>query len=111
MGLRKNKKGSKGVIIVDALIMVILIVVLIPVIVTFSAGSQLCLEDATPYKQTGYDICSNNTDGNAGADDTNVSSTNSLSTTERLMLSLIALFIVLAFVFMLVKSTGLIKKK
>ena len=105
----KNKKGSKGIIIIDAIIMVILIVVLIPIIVTFSAGTQQCLEDETSYLQTGYNICSNM----SVADETgnNVSSTNSLSVTERLMLSLISLFIVLAFIFTLVKSTGLINKK
>ena len=80
---------------------------LVPVIVVFSAGTQLCLEDDTPYLQTGYNVCSNMT--TADNTSSNVSSTNSLSTTERSLLGLIALFIILAFIFNLVKQSGLVK--
>lgn len=106
-----SKKAQTKIDIVSVLVSLVLIVMLIPVIVVFSSGTQQCLEDATPYKQTGYDICSNATDGNADNTSTNVSSTNSLSTTERALLGLIALFIVLAFIFNIVKQSGLVKSK
>jgi len=105
----KSKKAQTKINIVSVLVSLVLIVMLVPVIVVFSTGTQQCLEDATPYKQTGYDICSNMTIANENA--TNVSSTNALSTTERTLLGLIGLFIILAFIFNLVKSTGLTKSK
>ena len=107
--MRKNKKAESKLSIVNVVISIVLIIALIPVIVVFSAGTQQCLEDDTPYLQTGYNICSNAT--SSGTNDTNVSSTNSLSTTERTMLSLVSLFIILAFIFNIVQSSGLIKKK
>ena len=105
----KNKKAESKISIVNVVIGLVLIVALIPIIVVFSAGTQQCLEDATPYLQTGYDVCSNATAGDNTS--TNVSSTNSLSTTERTLLGLVSLFIILAFIFNIVQSSGLVKKK
>ena len=105
----KNKKAESKISIVNVVIGLILIVALIPIIVVFSSGVQQCLEDETPYLQTGYDVCSNM----SAADETgdNVSSTNSLSTTERTLLGLVSLFIILAFIFNIVQSSGLVNKK
>jgi len=107
--IRNSKKAQTKINIVSVLVTLVLIVMLVPVIVVFSTGTQQCLEDATPYLQDGYNICSNM----SVADNTssNVSSTNALSTTERTLLGLIGLFIILAFIFNLVKSTGLTKSK
>ena len=105
----KNKKAESKISIVNVVIGLVLIVALIPIIVVFSAGTQQCLEDATPYLQTGYNVCSNATSGDNTS--TNVSSTNSLSTTERTLLGLVSLFIILAFIFNIVQSSGLVKKK
>ena len=107
--IQNSRKAQTKINIVSVLVSLVLIVMLIPVIVTMSAGTQQCLADATPYKQTGVDICSNMTI----ADNTslNVSSTNSLSVTERALLGLIALFIILAFIFNIVKASGLVKSK
>lgn len=105
--MKENKKGT--ISIVNVVVTLILIVALIPIIVILSAGEQQCLEDATPYLQTGYHICSNV--AVATNTSTNVTSTNSLSTTERTMLGLISLFIVLVFILNIVQSSGLVKKK
>ena len=105
----KNKKAQQKLNVFSIVIGFIILVVLVPIIVVFSAGSQQCLEDATPYLQTGYNVCSNATEGDNTS--TNVSSTNSLSTTERTLLGLIGLFLILAFVYNIVKSSGLTKKK
>jgi len=107
--MKKSKKAQAKLDIVSVLVSLVLIVLLVPVIVVFSTGNQQCLEDATPYKQTDFDICSNATV--AGNTSVNVSSTNSLSTTERSLLGLIGLFIILAFIFNIVKQSGLIKSK
>ena len=109
MKLTETKKAKLS--IVEAVISIVLIVALVPIIVVFSAGTQQCLEDATPYLMDDYDLCCNATDQSCDGTDLNVSSTNSLSTTERTMLGLIALFVILAFIFNLVKSSGLTNKK
>ena len=107
--IKNSKKAQTKLNIVSVLVSLVLIVMLVPVIIVFSAGTQQCLTDENAYLQTGYNICSNET--TAGNTSSNVSSTNSLSTTERALLGLIGLFIILAFIFNIVKASGLVKSK
>ena len=106
---KKNKKAQTKLNIMNVVTGFIILIVLVPIIVVFSAGTQQCLLDNATYLQDGYNICSNMTT----ADNTsyNVSSTNSLSVTERTLLGLIGLFLILAFVYNLIKASGLTKKK
>ena len=108
--IKRLKKAQAKINIVSVLVSLVLIVMLVPVIVVFSAGTQQCLTDAYPYQLEPDTICSNTTTG-SGATDGNTTSTNALSTTERALLGLIALFIILAFIFNVVKSSGLVKSK
>jgi len=105
----KNKKGQAKIDVTAILVEVVLLVALIPIIVIFSQGQQQCLVEETPYLQDGVNICSNMSVADETAD--NVSSTNSLSTTERTLLGLTGLFLILAFIFGVVKSSGLIGRK
>ena len=109
--IKKSKKAQTKINITSVLVSIVLIVMLVPVIVVFSVGTQQCLESETPYLMDDYDLCCNATDQACDGTDLNASSTNSLSTTERALLGLIALFIVLAFIFNVVKQSGLIKSK
>ena len=97
--------------IVDVVVTIVLIVALIPIIVIFSAGTQQCLTDAYPYQLEPDTVCCNTSSWINSTDSENATATNSLSTTERTMLSLVTLFIVLAFIFNIVKMSGLTKKK
>lgn len=106
--IKKSKKAQAKIDVVSVLVTIVLIVMLVPVIVTFSAGTQQCLTDTNPYLQTGYNICSNMSTADETGD--NVSSTNALSATERTLLGLVGLFIILAFIFNIVKMSGLVKK-
>lgn len=107
--IRKSKKAQAKLDIISVLIGIILIVMLVPVIVVFSSGSNLCLESEYPYQLEPDSICCNTSswvDVNLSA---NTTATNSLSVTERTLLGLIGLFIILAFIFGIVKQTGLTK--
>lgn len=109
MNLKKMlKKAQSKVPIVDAMVNVILIVALIPIIVTFSAPKNLCLNSSFSYLYSG--VCNNISSYIVNATG-NISATSSLTTTEVTLLGLIALFIVLAFIFNLIRTTGLVKKK
>jgi hypothetical protein len=108
----KNKKAESKISIVNIVISIILIIALVPIIVVFSAGTQQCLEDNYPYLLNANNKCCNTTHTYCNATTSgNTSSTNSLSTTERTMLGLIGLFIILAFIFNVVQASGLVKKK
>lgn len=107
--IKKSKKAQTKLNITSVLISVVLIVMLVPVIVVFSSGSNLCLESDYPYQLEPDSVCCNTSswiDVNSSA---NTTATNSLSVTERTLLGLIGLFIILAFIFGIVKQTGLIK--
>lgn len=103
------KKAQQKLNIVDVAINLILLVALIPIIKIFSAGTRLCLNSSYPYLTQG--ICCNISSCVNTTLSSNISSTCSHSSTELLLLGLITLIIVLAFIFNLVKMTGLVKKK
>jgi len=109
--IQNSKKAQTKINIVSVLVSLILIVMLVPVIVVFSAGTPQCLTDDNPYLWTDYNVCGNTTSYVNGTYSGNVSVTNSLTATERTLLGLIALFIVLAFIFNIVKASGLVKSK
>ena len=107
--IKKSKKAEAKINIASILISLVLIVMLVPVIVVFSAGSNLCLEDDYPYQLEPDSVCCNTSSWINDTDSANITATNSLSTTERTLLGLVALFIILAFIFNLVKQSGLVK--
>ena len=114
----KTKKAQTKLNIVNVVIGLILIVALIPIIIVFSAGQQQCLDADYQYIMNGeevpYNLCCNTTlTTDSQCNETtsaNESSTNSLSATERTLLGLIGLFLILAFIFNIVKASGLTKK-
>ena len=106
-----NKKGQMKLDLPSIILGVVLLIALIPVINSFASGDPLCLDEDYPYliDEDNW-VCCNMTYYNSTLS-ANQTATNNLSATERTVLGLTGLLLILGLVFLIGKQAGLIKKK
>jgi len=111
-GARMNKKGQMKLDLPSVILGVVLLIALIPVINSFASGNPLCLDEDYSYliDEDNW-VCCNTTTYYNSTLSANQTATNNLSATERTVLGLTGLLLILGLVFLIGKQAGLIKKK